>query len=74
MELGPGEAYRIDSRVRENAALAEAIDRLPTGVILVDARGQRMLSNRAADSILELDDGKQRRFGLRSSPLGETES
>ncbi len=51
------QAYRIHSRVRENAALAEAIDRLPTGVILVDARGQRILSNRAADVILELDDG-----------------
>ena len=51
------QAYRIHSRVRENAALAEAIDRLPTGVLLVDARGQRILSNRAADAILELDDG-----------------
>ena len=51
------QAYRIHARVRENAALAEALDRLPTGVILLDGRGQRILANRSADYILSLDDG-----------------
>jgi DNA-binding CsgD family transcriptional regulator len=51
------QAYRIHARVRENAALAEALDRLPTGVVLLDARGQRILANRSADYILSLDDG-----------------
>lgn len=51
------QAYRIHRRVRTNAALAEAIDRLPTGVILLDSRGQRVVSNRAAQYILDLDDG-----------------
>ena len=51
------QAYRIHRRVRANAALAEAIDRLPTGVILLDARGQRVIANRAAEYVLELKDG-----------------
>lgn len=51
------QAYRIHSRVRENAALAEALDRLPTGVILLDSRGHRVLSNRTADYVIGLDDG-----------------
>ncbi|MGH0030858.1 MAG: helix-turn-helix transcriptional regulator [Myxococcota bacterium] len=51
------QAYRIHRRVRENAALAEAIDRLPTGVILLDARSKRVVSNRAAEYVLSLEDG-----------------
>lgn len=51
------QAYRVHQRVRANAALAEAIDRLPTGVILLDSRGQRVVANRAAQFVLELDDG-----------------
>jgi DNA-binding CsgD family transcriptional regulator len=51
------QAYRIHAQVRENAALAEALDRLPTGVVLLDARGQRILANRSADYILSLGDG-----------------
>jgi DNA-binding CsgD family transcriptional regulator/PAS domain-containing protein len=50
-------AYRLHARVRENAALAEALDRLPTGVILLDARSQPVVANRAAHHILALEDG-----------------
>jgi DNA-binding CsgD family transcriptional regulator len=66
------QAYRIHSRVRETAALAEAIDRLPTGVILLDARGRRILANRSADYILALDDGLSvDDAGPRASRSGE---
>jgi DNA-binding CsgD family transcriptional regulator len=51
------QAYRIHQRVRANAALAEAIDRLPTGVILLDARRHRVIANRAAQYLIDLDDG-----------------
>jgi DNA-binding CsgD family transcriptional regulator len=42
---------------RERIALAEVVDRLPTGVILLDAHRQPVVMNRAADEILALDDG-----------------
>jgi DNA-binding CsgD family transcriptional regulator/PAS domain-containing protein len=42
---------------RERLALAEAMDRLPTGVILLDADRQPVVRNDAADRILALDDG-----------------
>jgi DNA-binding CsgD family transcriptional regulator len=51
------QAYLIHRRVRENAALAEALDRLPTGVILLDARRQTVLANRSAQRIIGLHDG-----------------
>lgn len=54
------QAYRLHAQVRESAALAEALDRLPTGVILLDAQGQPVLANRIAQQILALDDG----FGI----------
>lgn len=50
-------AYQIHRRVRENAALAEAVDRLPTGVMLLDARHAPVVANRAAKRIFALKDG-----------------
>lgn len=50
-------AYALHQRAHENAALAEALDRLPTGVMLLDSRGHVVIRNRSADRILELEDG-----------------
>ena len=51
------QAYRIHSEVRESGALAETLDRLPTGVILLDSRGLPVTMNRGARFIIDLDDG-----------------
>jgi DNA-binding CsgD family transcriptional regulator len=50
-------AYALHQRGHQNAALAEALDRLPTGVMLLDPRGHVVLRNRSAERILELEDG-----------------
>jgi len=50
-------AYRIHTRIRENAALAEAIDRIPTGLILLDARHRAVIANCVARYIVDLRDG-----------------
>jgi PAS domain-containing protein len=54
-------AYAIHcqlARVRqERKALAEAIDRLPLGVIFLDAEKRAILMNRGVEEILALDDG-----------------
>lgn len=42
---------------RERLALAEVMDRLPTGVILLDAQRQPVVTNRSADGIVALRDG-----------------
>ncbi len=42
---------------RERLALAEVVDRLPIGVILLDAKRKAVISNRSADRIVALDDG-----------------
>jgi DNA-binding CsgD family transcriptional regulator len=42
---------------RERLALAEIMDRLPTGVILLDDKRQAVVTNHSADRILGLDDG-----------------
>jgi len=42
---------------RERFALAEVIDRLPTGVILLDTNRQPVVTNLSADRIIALDDG-----------------
>ncbi len=42
---------------RQRLALAEVVDRLPTGVILIDAQGQPVVRNRVADEIIAQDDG-----------------
>lgn len=50
-------AYRIHAERRQQQALAQAIDRFPTGLLLLDARGQVMRMNRGAELILEQNDG-----------------
>jgi DNA-binding CsgD family transcriptional regulator len=52
-------AYAMHQRKSETSALAEALDRLPTGVMLLDARGHVIVRNRSADRILDLEDGLQ---------------
>jgi DNA-binding CsgD family transcriptional regulator len=47
----------LRSAQRERGALAEALDLLPTGVIVLDARRHVVLKNRGADRILALKDG-----------------
>jgi hypothetical protein len=50
-------AVELHQRFSENSALAEALDRLPTGVMLLDPRGHVVLRNRSAQRILDLADG-----------------
>ncbi len=54
-------AYRIHCRFgearHERRALREVIDRLPSGVILLDRELRAVLTNRSADQILALRDG-----------------
>ncbi len=54
-------AYAIHARHattrHERTALTEVIDRLPVGVILLDAEGRVVLKNRSVEQILELCDG-----------------
>jgi DNA-binding CsgD family transcriptional regulator len=56
-----GRAYRIHRRFgdarHEQRALREVLDRLPSGVILLDKDSRAVLSNRSADQILALEDG-----------------
>ena len=57
-------AYELRQRAQQESALAEALDRLPTGVMLLDARGHVVLRNRSADRILELEDGLMLHEGM----------
>ena len=57
-------AYRIQAESRRHQALADALDRFPTGVVLLDARGQVVRKNIAARVILERDDGLSERDGM----------
>lgn len=54
-------AYAVHARLtnasHERSALAEVIDHLPVGVILLDSAGRSVLRNRSADGILALRDG-----------------
>jgi DNA-binding CsgD family transcriptional regulator len=54
-------AYRIHRRLgdarHEQRALREVLDRLPSGVILLDEDLRAVLTNRSADQILGLEDG-----------------
>ena len=54
-------AYAIYCRIgdvrQERRALSEVVDRLPMGVILLDANGVVVQKNRSADRILALEDG-----------------
>ena len=52
------EIYRELAQARqETHALKKAIDRLPTGVLLLDGDGNVVLTNASADDMLALDDG-----------------
>jgi DNA-binding CsgD family transcriptional regulator len=50
-------SYRLLTDNRRHQALADAIDRFPTGVALLDAHGHVLLANRGAKQIFDLDDG-----------------
>lgn len=54
-------AYRIHCRFREarheRRALREVLDRLPSGVILLDKHARAVFTNRSAEQILALEDG-----------------
>jgi DNA-binding CsgD family transcriptional regulator len=56
-----GRSLAIHLRLRgarhERVALTEVIDRMPTGVILIDKNRQPVITNRAADRIIGLNDG-----------------
>jgi len=49
--------YRLMAENRRHQALADAIDRFPTGVSLLDARGHLVLANRGARKIFAQNDG-----------------
>jgi DNA-binding CsgD family transcriptional regulator len=55
------QAVAIDGRLhqaaRETDALGETLDHISTGVIVLDAKGRVLRTNRAADCILASDDG-----------------
>jgi DNA-binding CsgD family transcriptional regulator len=48
---------RLHGAQRVRLALAEAIDRLPTGLMLLDAKRRVVVQNRGAEKILAADDG-----------------
>ena len=50
-------AYRIHSRIHDNRAIAETLDRIPLGLVLLDSGRQPVATNRSAREILALDDG-----------------
>lgn len=49
--------YRLLAQTRRHQALADALDRFPTGVALLDARGITLMTNRAAKNVFASDDG-----------------
>lgn len=48
---------RLQGARRERLALAEVVDRLPTGVLLLDSRRRVVVRNQTAQRIVDLDDG-----------------
>ena len=64
---------RMDVLKARTGAAEEALDRLPIGVILVDATGRPLRLNRTAEAILAGGDGLQvRRDGLAAARTDET--
>jgi len=49
--------FTLEGVQRARLALAEVIDRLPMGVILIDEKRQPVICNRSAERITPLDDG-----------------
>jgi DNA-binding CsgD family transcriptional regulator len=69
-------AVRIHNRIAGlesglNAATA-ALDRFPTGIVAVSADSRMILTNRAADAILQRGDGLISRDGLQAATRQET--
>jgi DNA-binding CsgD family transcriptional regulator len=69
-------AVRIHNRIAGlesglNAATG-ALDRFPTGIVAVDSDAKVILTNRAADAILQRGDGLLSRDGLRAASSQET--
>jgi PAS domain-containing protein len=48
---------RLGGLALERAGVAEALDRLPTGVLLLDERGRVTFANRTAEDLLRRGDG-----------------
>ena len=67
-----GRAYAIHSQRHESAAMAEALDRIPTGLVLLDANLHPVLMNDMARTLFALDDGLSiGEKGPRASKRGE---
>jgi DNA-binding CsgD family transcriptional regulator len=65
-------AYRSHARIHENQAIAETLDRIPLGLILLDSGHQPVATNRSARDILAQDDGLTiDRGGPRASRASE---
>jgi DNA-binding CsgD family transcriptional regulator len=54
------------------SAATGALDRFPTGIVVVDSDAKVILTNRAADAILKRGDGLMSRDGLRAARRQET--
>jgi DNA-binding CsgD family transcriptional regulator len=50
-------AYSIHTQRHESAAMAEALDRIPTGMVLIDPSLRPVLTNHMARTLFDLDDG-----------------
>ena len=63
-------AYEIHSKLRaaqqESDALRRAVDRLPTGVLVLDEAGRVTMANRSAEDVLDAGDGLELRRGSPS--------
>lgn len=66
-----GVMQRIRTSELAMATSHAALDRLPTGVLLIDAVGEVTFANRAAQRMLELGDGLRLKKLTRSSGLGQ---
>lgn len=65
-------AYRIHAHIHQNRAIAETLDRIPLGLILLDSGHQPVATNRIAREILALEDGLTiDRAGPRASRTNE---
>jgi DNA-binding CsgD family transcriptional regulator len=65
-------AYRSHAHIHQNRAIAETLDRIPLGLILLDSAHQPVATNRIARDILDLEDGLTiDRAGPRASRTNE---
>jgi DNA-binding CsgD family transcriptional regulator len=61
---------RLGAARREGLALVDVVDRLPTGVLILDSRRRVVFCNRAAQRIIDLDDG----FGVDGNGPNATDA